>query len=281
MSESIRVLRLVGDIAVFACCGVPLIIIELFAKPYKRGFYCDDESIRYPYLKDTVSTAVLGAGGIAIGLVTIIATEVIRLILERNYTDEFLSYRLCCCEIHRIFVRLYCFIGYFLLGFIFEQLLVDIGKYTIGRHRPHFMDVCRPDIGYDTCTSPEQYVTNFTCTGDDQHLIKESKLSFFSGHSAFSFYVAWFCSLYLRARFYRPVFSRLFVPAIQFLLLGLAGWVALTRVSDYKHHWSDVLVGTIIGSVVGILMALHVAEVFDRREVPSSYSPRKFGVVSV
>lgn len=28
--------------------------------------------------------------------------------------------------------------------------MVDIAKYTIGRHRPHFMDACRPNKGYTT-----------------------------------------------------------------------------------------------------------------------------------
>lgn len=30
---------------------LPTLILNAFVSPYKRGFYCDDESIRYPKLK--------------------------------------------------------------------------------------------------------------------------------------------------------------------------------------------------------------------------------------
>ncbi|KIH45198.1 PAP2 family protein [Ancylostoma duodenale] len=157
--------------------------------------------------------------------------------------------------------------------------MVDIAKYTIGRQRPHFMDVCRPNIGYTECKDPDVYITNFTCTGSNKYLIHESQLSFYSGHSAFSFYGAWFTSLYLQARLYRPLFSRLLLPVIQFSLFGGASYVALTRVSDYKHHWSDVLVGALIGSTIGIFVALYVAEVFKRREIPACLPSNDFGLI--
>ncbi|PIO76888.1 PAP2 family protein [Teladorsagia circumcincta] len=130
------------------------------------------------------------------------------------------------------------------------------------------------------CKNPDLYITNFTCTGGNEKLILESQLSFYSGHSAFSFYGAWFTSLYLQARLYRPLFSRLLLPVIQFSLFGGASYVALTRVSDYKHHWSDVLVGALIGSAIGIFTALYVAEVFKRREIPACVlASDEFGLI--
>ncbi|KAF7635971.1 acidPPc domain-containing protein [Meloidogyne graminicola] len=171
--------------------------------------------------------------------------------------------------------------------------MVDIAKYTIGRQRPHFMEICVPvtelklrtpngeisTVSKDfrsNCPSDEHsYITDFKCSGKEMDLIKEAQLSFYSGHSAFSFYAAWYTSLYLQARCYRPLGSQLVLPAVQFFLFCGASFVAYSRVSDYKHHWSDVLVGIIIGSAIGIINALFIAEVFQRREIPEEFIYKK------
>ncbi|KAK6738985.1 hypothetical protein RB195_020835 [Necator americanus] len=280
MSDTIRISRIVCDFIVLLCCAIPLLIFHEWVKPYKRGFYCDDETIRYPYRDSTVTRQMLIVIGLLIPTALILATEIFRTMAwERKCADQFKTYHLKQYHVHRLIVRLYCFIGYFFLGVCFNQLMVDIAKYTIGRQRPHFMDVCRPNVGYEKCENPDLYITNFTCTGPNQYLIHESQLSFYSGHAAFSFYGAWFTSLYLQARLYRPLFSRLLLPVIQFALFGGASYVALTRVSNYKHHWSDVLVGALIGSIIGIFVALYVAEVFKRREIPACIPSNEFGLI--
>jgi len=236
-------------------------------KPYKRGFYCDDESLRYPYRASTVTRQMLIVVGILIPTILIFITEIFRyLTWERKCAQFFKSYQCRNYNVNRFIVRLYTFLGYFFLGVCFNQLMVDIAKYTIGRQRPHFMDVCKPNVGYETCLSDHKYITDFNCTGDNKYLIHEASLSFYSGHSAFSFYAAWYTALYLQARLYKPLYSRLLLPAIQFALFGGACFVAYSRVSDYKHHWSDVLVGSIMGSVIGGVVAVCIAQVFERRE---------------
>ena len=47
--------------------------------------------------------------------------------------------------------------------------------------------------------------------------------------------------------------ARLLRPTIQFFLVAFAVYVGYTRVSDYKHHWSDVLVGLLQGALVAVL----------------------------
>lgn len=56
-------------------------------------------------------------------------------------------------------------VGTFIFGAAMSQSLTDIAKYTIGRLRPHFLDVCKPEWKLINC-SLGAYIENFTCTGD-------------------------------------------------------------------------------------------------------------------
>lgn len=61
--------------------------------------------------------------------------------------------------------RVYKAVGTFLFGAAMSQSLTDIAKYSIGRLRPHFLDVCKPDWKSINCSSGA-YIEDFTCTGD-------------------------------------------------------------------------------------------------------------------
>lgn len=47
--------------------------------------------------------------------------------------------------------------------------------------------------------------------------------------------------------------SKLLKHSLQFLAVLQAVFTAMTRVSDYKHHWSDVLAGLLLGALVAIV----------------------------
>lgn len=64
-------------------------------------------------------------------------------------------------------------VGTFLFGAAMSQSLTDIAKYSIGRLRPHFLDVCKPDWKLINC-SLGTYVEEFTCTGD-QRMVTEGR----------------------------------------------------------------------------------------------------------
>ena len=75
----------------------------------------------------------------------------------------------------------------FLVGAAATVVLTDVGKYSIGRLRPHFLAVCKPDFSKLNCTTGFQknFITDYECTGDED-LIKEARLSFPSGHASFA-----------------------------------------------------------------------------------------------
>jgi len=168
-------------------------------------------------------------------------------------------------------------IAIFMFGAGCSQLATDCGKYTIGRLRPHFIDVCQPrDL--DRLCAPgraqlHQYITDYTCTSSDLHKIKDSRLSFPSGHSSFSAYTMLYLALYLQARMTWSG-SYMLRPLLQISALMLSWVTGLSRVSDYKHHWSDVLTGFLIGIISASLTARYVSTLFKAKSLDEELLPQ-------
>lgn len=74
------------------------------------------------------------------------------------------------------FASVYKAIGTFLFGAAMSQSLTDIAKYSIGRLRPHFLDVCKPDWKPINC-SLGQYIEDFVCSGDPR-MVNEGRWVF-------------------------------------------------------------------------------------------------------
>jgi phosphatidate phosphatase len=92
--------------------------------------------------------------------------------------------------------------------------------------------------------------------------MKEMRLSFPSGHSSFSMYSMLYFAIYLQKRMDWDG-SKLLKHTLQFLAIAAAVFVAMTRISDYKHHWSDVLSGLIIGTIVACVTARVFSTLFQ------------------
>jgi len=120
------------------------------------------------------------------------------LIIEYSLrNNEQSRYSLLGANIPNWLYSVYNNILWFLFGAACSQLTTDIGKYTIGRLRPHFLDICQPNITCDD-SNKTKYIEDFTCIGDKPKKFTDSRLSFPSGHSSLSFY----CMIYLAVSLY-------------------------------------------------------------------------------
>ncbi|XP_070781032.1 phospholipid phosphatase 1 isoform X3 [Enoplosus armatus] len=245
------------DIVCLVLAGLPFVILNVQHSPFRRGFFCNDDTIKYPHKEDTISYQLLGGVMIPVTILTVSAPmifgECLLVYLKRiKSKSSFGSYVAC----------VYKAVGTFLFGAAMSQSLTDIAKYSIGRLRPHFLDVCKPDWRLINC-SAGAYIEDFTCTGDPTK-VNEGRLSFYSGHSSFSMYCMLFLALYLQARL-QAEWARLLRPTIQFFLIAATVFTGLSRVSDYKHHWSDVLTGLLQGALMAILVVFFVSDFFKPR----------------
>ncbi|XP_073685151.1 phospholipid phosphatase 1 isoform X1 [Garra rufa] len=245
------------DIACLILAGLPLAAFNLGKiKPYQRGFFCNDESITYPFHTSTVTSTVLYTVGFTLPICSMIIGECLSVYLNRIKSKSFCNGYVAC---------IYKAIGTFVFGAAMSQSLTDIAKYSIGRLRPHFLNVCKPDWTKINCTGGA-YIEDFTCTGDVDK-VNEGRLSFYSGHSSFSMYCMLFLALYLQARM-QAEWARLLRPTLQFFLIAASVYTGLSRVSDYKHHWSDVLAGLIQGAIVALLVVFCVSDFFKKKVEP-------------
>ncbi|NXN89583.1 PLPP2 phosphatase, partial [Bombycilla garrulus] len=232
--------------------SLPFIILTLVNSPYKRGFYCNDDSIRYPYKADTITHGLMAGVTIPCTVIIISSGEAYLVYTERLYSKS---------EFNNYLAALYKVVGTFLFGGAISQSLTDLAKYMIGRLRPNFLAVCNPDWSKVNCSIYVQLEN--VCQGESRN-ITESRLSFYSGHSSFGMYCMMFLALYVQARLVGK-WARLLRPTIQFFLIAFAIYVGYTRVSDYKHHWSDVLVGLLQGALIAVLIVHYVSDFFKHR----------------
>ncbi|KAK3862686.1 hypothetical protein Pcinc_031477 [Petrolisthes cinctipes] len=124
------------------------------------------------------------------------------------------------------------------------------------------MNICQPDWSQINCTIPYRYIDSITCTNTNSHLVREARLSFPSGHASFSAFTMVYFVIYLEVR-YKFKTPRLVLPFLQFLCLMLAIYTSFSRIADYKHHWSDVLSGFLLGTTVATLTALSISDLFQ------------------
>lgn len=246
------------DIACLIAVSIPFFICELgIISPVRRGFFCNDSSISYPLQHtETISDTVLLIVGVLTACIVITVGETCRI---RNLSQSSQS-----VDSNRYVAALYKEIGAFFFGCAIGQSFTNMAKLAVGRLRPQFLAVCRPNFTYIDCSTgyQEQYI----CTGGRSQE-NEVRKSFYSGHASFAMYTMMYLVFYLQARFTWEG-ARLIRPLVQFVFLMSAVYTGLTRVSDYRHHPSDVVVGLLQGALVAYWVAFYISNIFHFKQQP-------------
>ena len=270
----------------------PMAYIYVFAsdfEPFHRGFFCDDQNLKHPYLPQTVPIAQCVIIWAAVSTFFIVVVEILRSWAEAQAGERRLK-PLTNSRTPWIAVELYRHFGYFTLGALTTLLFTELAKYNIGRLRPHFLTLCKPKLTKDLCedefgyskfvTENEEEICEGLISGEvTKKQLHEARLSFLSGHSSFSFYCGMFLIVYLQARLsnfprhqsnrVKLVYRTLKVlrPFIQFSMIILSFWISLTRISNYFHHPMDVVTGAVAGMCFAVITLMVIADVFNKRSV--------------
>ena len=139
--------------------------------------------------KETISTSECFAIWAGIFIIIVGIVESFSFVVFRPSSEET---DLSTNKIPVLVMELYRIFAYFLMGGIFNVLIVEMSKYTVGRLRPHFFELCEPQCNGSPCcqgsnsSTLHKYIEIYECKNPSE--VREARVSFLSGHSSFSFY---------------------------------------------------------------------------------------------
>ncbi|XP_014206924.1 uncharacterized protein T28D9.3 [Copidosoma floridanum] len=218
-----------------------------FVPNRQGGFFCNDPNISHKFRGETISSFIAMSVAVLLPALMMLLTE----------------YLCHSPDSHKLNSRknqLWLWYGYFAVGCIYMYLVVQVLKLVVSEPRPHFIDSCRP-TNIESCTTSE-FISSYTCTNTEisPYLVKDSDRSFPSGHSATSMFMTTYLVWYLQRRMPETSALVLLKPGLQCLAVMWGLVCSMSRITDHRHHWWDVL----IGAIIGIVFACFVVRVLCR-----------------
>ncbi|VDL75681.1 unnamed protein product [Nippostrongylus brasiliensis] len=250
-----KTLRYQHDSRVAIICGV---VIPRFTGTHFRGFWCNDDSIKYIYKGDTITVVELFVYVFAVMMLPIVATEVYRARLHGR--SSFAQFKLGNVNIHPTTVPIMSYFGYSQLGFVAVFVITETTKNCIGRLRPHFLDVLQQLYMQRQCRygrrGSEVVLQRALCVF---HIYLLTRLP----HNSLRRVALPVCQIAVictgkETIYYSAIKYHRFTDTVQGLL------ISYSRINDNKHHWSDVMVGIFVGTMIAIYTCLVWAQMFTK-----------------
>ncbi|XP_037934181.1 putative phosphatidate phosphatase [Teleopsis dalmanni] len=258
--------RLLVDVFILLCvsCGA-LVVLPKTVHTFERGFFCSDDTLMYPYVESMLSKVHMTIVIVAIPAVLVLIVEMLRAALQNDKGKQ--QFAFVGIGIPTFISECYKVIGAYLFGISLVVAAVQTTKHLVGRLRPYFFDVCQPRLlDGTTCEHMQNqgaYLVNYTCSelSASSELLKTVRHSFPSGYAANTAYAMFFLVFYLQARM-TTAWLRLARTALQFCFATIAYVVALERVSSLRNHWSDALVGFVVGLSIAAFVSVCLAKLY-------------------
>lgn len=257
----------IADLACLLIVGLVNALLGLVIPPYRRGFFCNDDSIRYPYTsQESLPNWLVILVSVVIPVAVIITCEIARYYYSGNlareqYNQEGDDNLLCGPYTKKpFFQRVYKIIYVFLYGTLVNLLFTLFVKIYVGQLRPHFLAVCKPNMSLINCS--DGYITNYECTGTDFEAIERARRSFPSAHSSGTMYGMMFLALYFET-FSTKDRGFFLKPFIQCGCIMVSLFFGLNRVREHMHSWTDISTGFLLGGVMAFYVAFKVLRLSD------------------
>uniref|UniRef100_A0A1I7XX79 AcidPPc domain-containing protein n=1 Tax=Steinernema glaseri TaxID=37863 RepID=A0A1I7XX79_9BILA len=210
-------------------------------RPVEHGFYCNDAGISNPLKPNTISTIHLLVMTLAVPffLIALMEALLFREVQAKNRIGKF------CVSVTTRYLE-------FVIAYTVMTFLLETMKCGFGRLRPHFLDVCQPDWTRVNCSAdPTAFIEEAFCTGPARR-VRTARTSFPSGHTTAAVFATLFLYYYTSGVVKAFPTNLSLKRARSFILGFFVVWsivCAVTRVTDFWHHPTDVLGGAVLGLV--------------------------------
>uniref|UniRef100_A0A8D3BWZ3 Phosphatidic acid phosphatase type 2/haloperoxidase domain-containing protein n=1 Tax=Scophthalmus maximus TaxID=52904 RepID=A0A8D3BWZ3_SCOMX len=220
--------------------------------PAQQGFACRDPALTRPdpgpeqlsRIQPVILYSVVG--GLPVVLVSLA-------VISAQLTKGMVVVMGDCCYVNPMVRRTFRFLGVYVFGLFATDILVNAGQLVTGSPAPYFLSVCQPNYTALGCQDVAHFVSQSdACTGDADDITRARK-TFPSKEAALSLYTAVYLAMYVMSCIGTSG-GRLTGPLLSLSLVSLAVLTGINRVAEYRNHWSDTIVGQVIGGAVAVFL---------------------------